>query len=147
MPTRASAISSVLSWHVSTGVAAFRGAVDGYTPAFFFTWPAHALDDMWAQPARSCVHHMPRLRAPSLLLMYRKLDPTARHEARFFGPAQTRHGPIFIVPEPARPDTSGHAWAVTLARWAARPGTNSRRRPEKARYLHLHHLDSWPIHE
>ena len=61
--------------------------------------------------------------------------PTAQHEARFFGPTQARHGPMFIVLGPARPGTSCRAWAATMARREARPGPDFRVCPEMARYI------------
>jgi hypothetical protein len=48
-------------------------------------------------------------------------SPTVRHEDRFFGPAQARHGPSSFVPGPARPGRLGRAWATGYARRAARP--------------------------
>ena len=68
--------------------------------------------------------------------MYKKPEdrqPDTKHD--FFGPAQARHGPMFIVPGPARPGTSCRAWAATMARRAARPGPNFRILSEMTRYI------------
>ena len=56
-------------------------------------------------------------------------DPVARPEARFFGPAQTRPGPVHFVPGLARPVSRARAWAGTPARGPARPGTELAGRP------------------
>jgi hypothetical protein len=61
-------------------------------------------------------------------------SPTAQHEARFFGPAQARHGPFGFVPVPARPGRPGHAWAVGYARRAAWPGPPGKAGTEPARF-------------
>jgi hypothetical protein len=61
-------------------------------------------------------------------------SPTARHEARFFGPAQARHGPSGFVPVPARPGRPGRAWAAEYTRRAARPGPPGKAGTEPARF-------------
>jgi hypothetical protein len=64
----------------------------------------------------------------------------ARHEARFFGPAQARPGPVGFVPGPARPILPGRAWAAGCARRAARPGPPESGRHGPARYGEAHSL-------
>jgi hypothetical protein len=61
-------------------------------------------------------------------------SPTARHKARFFGPAQARHGPSGFMPVPARPDRLGRAWAAEYTRRAARPGPPGKAGTEPARF-------------
>jgi hypothetical protein len=58
-------------------------------------------------------------------------SPTARPKARFFGPAQIRHGPVASVPVLARSGGACRAWAATPARWAARHDPVKKYRPVK----------------
>jgi hypothetical protein len=51
-------------------------------------------------------------------------NPKARPKARFFGPAQARLEPNFVVPGLPRPDTPCQARAATPAHRAARPDTH-----------------------
>ena len=47
-------------------------------------------------------------------------SPLARHEARFFGPAQARPGPVANRPGLARPEGASRTWAAPQARGTAR---------------------------
>jgi hypothetical protein len=70
-----------------------------------------------------------------MLMPYTDIDePTARHEARFFGSAQARHGPSGFVPGPAWPGRPGRAWAAGCARRAARLGPPETVGTESTRY-------------
>jgi hypothetical protein len=57
------------------------------------------------------------------IVVHAARSPIARPIARFFGPAQTRPGPLPVVLGLARPVNRARAWAVTPARGPARPGT------------------------
>ena len=65
-------------------------------------------------------------------------DPVARPEARFFGPAQTRPGPVHFVPGLARPVPRARAWAGTPARGPTRPGTELAGRPVSGPLTPMH---------